>query len=134
MLLNLNTQAETGIPFVKSFVLAEEAPKVLLTTTGDDAETAPGVYVFDPATSALRPLYRGKGNFKQLSLNKTGSQAAFIADLDTTKVQVRPWGLYHWKGGADTAKMAVAPGSAFLPKDWTVSENASLDFSKDASK
>lgn len=134
VLLNLNTQAETSIPFVKSFALAEEAPKVLLTTTGDDAETAPGIYVYDPAASSLRPLYRGKGNFKQLSLNKTGSQAAFIGDLDTTKIQVRPWGLYHWKGGADTAKLAVAPSSTFLPKDWTLSEHASLDFSKDGSK
>lgn len=134
VLLNLQTRAETRVPFVKSLVLAAEAPAVLLATTGDEGNTAPGVYRFDPATTTLRPLFRAKGEYKNLQLDRSGAQAAFVADLDTTKVQIRPWALYHWKGGIDTARLATASGAAFMPKDWLVSENASLEFSKDGSK
>lgn len=135
VLLHLNTQKETVLPFVKTFALADEAPRVLYHTTGNNTELAPGVYTYDPVADKSSPLFRAKGNFKNLKLNRTGTQAAFIADLDTTKIQVRPWGLYHWKGGADTARLAVGTGHALLGGGKMIlSEHANLQFSKDGSK
>jgi dipeptidyl aminopeptidase/acylaminoacyl peptidase len=135
VLLNLKSQAETIAPFVKSFALAEEAPFALFHTTGNDAGLTSGIYLFDPSsTSGFKPILRAKGQFKNLKMDRKGTQAAFIADLDSTKAQIRPWALYHWKGGSDTAKLAVGKGHPLLKEQLIISEHANLSFSKDGSK
>jgi dipeptidyl aminopeptidase/acylaminoacyl peptidase len=134
VLLNLATREETVAPFVKSFSLAEEAPFAVFHTTGNDRDLPAGVYLLNPAVPGFKPLLRAKGQVKNLKMSRNGAQAAFIADLDTTKAIARPWALYHWKGGADTARQAVGKGHLVLNGKMIVSEHAALNFSKDGSK
>lgn len=131
VLLNLLSGAEKTVAFVKGYTLAAEAPAVLLSSTGDDRDFLPGVYQVDPQSFVLKPIFRGKGTYKSLQMSRNGAQAAFLADLDSSSAVVRPWALYHWKGLADTARLAVASGAAFMPKGWMLSEFAQPEFSRD---
>ena len=130
----LATGREEVVPFVKDYSLAKEGPRLMLSSTGNDSTLLEGVYLFDCTARSLKPLWRQKGEYKQLSFDEKGTQLAFFANLDTTKAQVPPFGLCYWTDGLDSARMIADTASNFLPEKWLVSENDRPAFSKDGSK
>jgi dipeptidyl aminopeptidase/acylaminoacyl peptidase len=134
ILLELSTRQERSIGYVKSYQLARDKARFAWYTTGGDPGQKAGVYVFDAETRQTKQVLAQKGNVKQLVFDRPGTQLAFVADVDTTKARIRPFGLYHWQNTADKARLVLAPGAAFLPKDWLPSEHGAVSFSKDGSK
>lgn len=148
----LATGRKDTLPFVKEFVFAEKTPRLLFHTTGRDSTLPSGVYFyrnlenstaakfekqFNFGNAALTPIFQSKGKFQKLALDKTGRQVAFLADLDTTKVQIRPWQLGFWNENQPSAELISQRGEAqllFEKKNSTVSEHASPQFSDDGSK
>ncbi|MCK7473937.1 MAG: hypothetical protein MZV49_11350 [Rhodopseudomonas palustris] len=59
-----------------------------LLSTGDDQEFKPGVYSYSLQDENLNPLIDGKGKYKQLSVNKTASKIAFVADTSDNKKMI----------------------------------------------
>ncbi len=131
---NLSKGGETTISRVNGVTAAEEGAALAFVKEEGDPEEAPGVYIFDGASGRYRPVFRAKGSYKQLEWDKPGKQLAFIGDIDTTKAKTRPFGLYYWRSGPDTARCVLKPAATFLPEHWLVSENADLQFSKDGQK
>lgn len=151
---SLPTGQQDTIAYVKEFALAKKGPRILLHATGKgDTMTFAanpnvlqnGVYLLDLEQYSMRPLLRGKGKFQQLALDENGIQAAFVADLDTSKARIRPWQLCYWETGVDSARIIANAQSKFLPKPensihnststhWGISEHARPVFSEDASK
>ncbi|MFQ5448814.1 MAG: hypothetical protein ACE5FF_17965, partial [Saprospiraceae bacterium] len=134
VLRELATGVEEVVPFVRKFRLAEEGPRVLIISTGDDEAFLEGVYLFDCGKKELKPMFRQKGEYKQLSFDEKGTQLAFLANLDTADAQIPPFGLLYWAEGQDSARLIADTASAFLPEQWLISENARPVFSKDGSK
>jgi dipeptidyl aminopeptidase/acylaminoacyl peptidase len=123
---------ETNFDYVKEYIFAEEGRKMLFTSSGDDSLFKAGVYYLDADNALAAPILNAKkGNFKNLSISKSGKYAAFIADIDSTKAKTRFFDTYFYQEGTSRAKLIAASkqNSAF-PKDWTVSENATPIFSK----
>lgn len=131
---NLQTSETDTLPFVKTYLFAEEGKKLLLSSTGKDSTFEAGVYLQDLNSKQSTPLFQKKGDYKQLCLDKSGMQASFIADLDTTKARIRPFELYYWKQGQSQAELAADGQADFLPPDWQISEHANPKFSADGSK
>jgi dipeptidyl aminopeptidase/acylaminoacyl peptidase len=151
---NLAKGFQDTIAYVKEYTLAKRGARILLHSTGKgDTMTFAanpkvlqnGVYLLDLEQYSLRSLFRSKGKFQQLSIDEYGNQAAFVADLDTTKARIRPWQLGYWEAERDSAKIIAGPESGFLPTHqspisnqpvakYGISENARLTFSEDASK
>lgn len=125
---------ETSVDKVDDFELAEAGARIAWITQGKDSTMAPGVYWMDPREGDVEPLHRAKGTFKHLTLDEQGKQLAFVADLDTTKARVRPYGLYHFGPGKDSAALALAAGTEIMEDDWTVSEHLRLRFSKNGER
>lgn len=119
-------------PFVKEYIFAEETKKLLFSSTGNDTVFMPGVYLLDLSTGILAHMCRGKGEYKNLSLNKTGTMAAFLTDRDTTKERVRPIELMFWKEGQDSARVLAHNKSSFLTKGRIMSEHFKPYFSENA--
>lgn len=130
----LNTTKEDTLFYVTDFQLAEEKERLIFNTTGNDTTILAGVYLHDCAKHQTKALYRTEGTFKQLNLDKKGEQASFVADVDTTDVQIRPYGVYYWKGERDTARLIMQRNYDFLPEKWLISEHYQLNFSDDGSK
>jgi hypothetical protein len=151
---NLPKGFQDTIAYVKEYTLAKRGARILLHSTGKgDTMTFAanpkvlqnGVYLLDLEQYSLRSLFRSKGKFQQLSIDEYGNQAAFVADLDTTKARIRPWQLGYWEAKSDSAKIIAGPESSFLPTHqspithqpttkYGISEHARLTFSEDASK
>ena len=134
MVRNLSSQEETLIPFVKSYALAEEGMRVLAASTGKDSTQTAGVYVFDAQANSVSQIFEGEGEYKNLTFDQKGAQAAFHVNLDTTDMRVAPYGLAYWKNGAASATIIADTLSKILPTDWRVSENGKPSFSEDGSK
>ncbi|MCA1741268.1 MAG: hypothetical protein LC630_02105, partial [Bacteroidales bacterium] len=79
---NLSTGITDSVRFVTEYLFAEEAEKLMYTTTGDDNGLEPGVFIIDLKKSTTSTLYTGKAKYKQLSLDKKGERAAFIVSFD----------------------------------------------------
>ncbi len=130
----LNTAQEDTIYYVKDYQLAKEGERILIHSTGNDSTTQAGIYQFDCSKKELQFIFRGEGEYKKLIYDKTGNQASFIADLDTTKARIRPWGLYYFNEKMDSAKLILKKNFRFLAKDWLVSEHYDTRFSDDGSQ
>ncbi|SFF51027.1 S9 family peptidase [Thermoflexibacter ruber] len=124
---------ETTFDFVKEYKFDKFGKNLIFSTTGNDSTLLAGVYVYDLQSEKLKPLFRAKkGNFKNLAFDESGSQVAFVADLDTTKTQVRYFKLYHWKNGQDSA-LAIAD-TTNITKGLLVSEHYVPNFSQNGAK
>lgn len=159
IVLNTSTGTQDTIAYVKEFAVAEKNKRLLIHTTGKgDTMTyganpnllQTGVYFADLERNKVQPLFRGKGKYQHLALDKNGNQAAFLIDTDTTKVRIRPFLLCHWELGRDSAAVIANASSDFLPVSqtpisptpvfqasstrWGLSENAKPVFSEDGSK
>lgn len=148
---NLPKGFQDTIAYVKEFVLSKYGRRILLHSTGEgDTMTFPanpkalqnGVYLIDLESQSIKPLFRSKGKFQQLALDDFGGQAAFVADLDTSRARIRPWKLGYWESEQDSAKMIAGSQRDFVsasepappPPLWNISENARPVFSEDATK
>lgn len=130
----LTTNNEYRIEYVKQFTYSEEGTKFAAFSSGDDFELQPGVYVFDVNNPIWQPIWQQKGDYAKMTFDKKGTQLAFIADVDTTKARIRPFGLYIWQEGQTTAKLTADQNSEFLSKDWQISKHSNLRFSKDTNR
>ncbi len=128
---SLKTMKEDSIPYVVDYQVAEEAAQVMATSTGDDQDFLPGVYLFNGKKQQLQAIQTGKAEYKQLSLFRTGEQLSFLADRDTTNARYRPYELFYWKTGMDAATIIADGKHSFLPKDWHLSEHKRPSFSED---
>lgn len=132
---NLHTGIEFSYDYVTEFLISKNAKDLIFASTGNDAEFKPGIYSFNLDSTYLHTVYSSRnGKYKNLAWDDKGEQAAFIADLDTTKSRVREYHLYHWRKGLNTAKLMINTLHPSLPNNWLISEYAMPDFSEDGSK
>lgn len=101
---NLTNQSEITFPYVLDYAIAEEGAAIALTTTGNDSTLLPGVYSFDFNSQSFDPVFRSKGEYKQLVWDKKGEQLSFISDTDSTKALLRDYHLHYFKTAWDSSK------------------------------
>ena len=91
------------------------------------------VSVFDSNEEKLTSIFESDGIAKKINVDNHGKKSAFIHTNDTTKAKV--YSLYTWKRGALNSKpIIIDTNSLEMPKDWVVSENGKIWFSRDDSK
>jgi len=133
-LRRLPTGEEQRFAGITDFLLADEGPAVLFVSSGADSLYPEGVYHFNGQTQQIKPLFRQKAKYEQLSFDKEGDQAAFLADTDTTENRVRSFGLYFWREGQGAARLATGNDADFIPDNWRISEHGDLHFSEDGAR
>ena len=106
-LRELATGKEWQFRFADEYVFSKTGGRFLVSTTDGDSASVPGVFTFDTGTSRLDTLAIGRGKFKQIALDEAGTQAAFLADRDTSKAKQRFFALHWWTAGQDSAVRVV---------------------------
>jgi dipeptidyl aminopeptidase/acylaminoacyl peptidase len=87
------------------------------------------LFVFDTESESLNLLDSAEGDFKQLSVNKTGELFSWLFSADTTDVKV--YDLFVHQSGRRARKYQVTSGTENMPVDYAVSEHQSISFSDD---
>ncbi|MEO0571429.1 MAG: S9 family peptidase, partial [Bacteroidota bacterium] len=133
VVLNLETKAEDTIKFVTDYVFAKKGKYLAYTSTGIAKDSAVGVYVRNLETRVTTTLHEAKkAKYFQLGFSDSGKNVGFIADTDTTKIQLRPNELFLWKEGQQKADKVLDNASA--PNGYVVSKYGTVHFSEDESK
>lgn len=91
----------------------------------DSVDTA-SVWIFQPEQQRKRMIFKKAGTAKKLSLDSSGTRAAFLFSEDTSDTKV--YALYYWEAGGQLSKAAEL-GTIGIPEDWSPSINYSPNFS-----
>lgn len=90
-----------------------------------------GIFIYDIEHETLKHISTGNGTYRNLLFDEAGTQLAFVAEKYPEKVKIKPYSLYYYNFGADSAVVMSAPKSNGMTDSWAVSENGKLQFSKD---
>ncbi len=91
------------------------------------------IIVFDTEKENLNTIFEKTGIVKNLIMDENGLQTAFIFSGDSASIKT--YSLYLWKSIQDLkSEEIISKNSNLLPKNWMVSENSNLWFSKDGTK
>jgi dipeptidyl aminopeptidase/acylaminoacyl peptidase len=124
---NLETDSIKQFPFVTDYYFAKEKEVVAFVSTGDDKDFDSGVYYFDLSNQSLTEIITGKGDYKQLTINKNGSMLAFL--LDTANKDKKKYALHLWNSNERT-KEIVNNYNGNMNVGWEISANGSITFSE----
>jgi dipeptidyl aminopeptidase/acylaminoacyl peptidase len=137
VLRNLLTNREYTFPFGSEYAFSKNGKRFIVSTTGNDSTIKAGVLTLNTGkglldTTALiaDTLLSGKGKYKGVVCDEEGTQAAFVADRDTSKSKQRYYALYYWSEGKKSAELVADTLTPGLPKKWLISENGRIYFSK----
>ena len=133
VLRNLETNKEDTLKFVTHFTFAKKGKSFAYSSSGGDFESEAGVFVIDLEYGKIKNIHTAKkAKYFQLELSESGKNLGFVVDTDTTKIQIRPNELFHWKEVSSKAEKLMDAEKA--PKGYLVSSDGKISFSKDASK
>ena len=131
----LNDGHEYKIDLVTDYLFSKDGKKLIYACAGNDSTEKAGVFVFNTAdTTKLALVSAKKGSFKQIVWDDNSQQAAFVADIDTSKDKQRFFSLYYWDGKNKPATVIADTLTKGLPEHWLISENGKITFSKDGKK
>lgn len=119
----------TEFPNVSDYVFAEEKEVLAFVSAGKDSTFEAGVYHFNLTANASKLVLKGKGKFKQLSLNNSGEKLAVLADFSDNKNDNTEYNLYLLSD-SDSAKQVVGNTCNAFPGNYIISENGNLTFSE----
>ena len=125
----LSTGHRDTLDYVTDYEVAREGHLVIANSKGRDSTLSKGIYILDNNASGWQPVKRSEGKYSKLTCSNDGMQVAFMGDLDTTEALIRPFEVFHWKTGLDSAEATVQNSDDFIPEGWIVSGDARLRFS-----
>ena len=130
---DLASKAQDTFKYVTYFNFAKKSEKLVFATTGNDNNDKAGVFVLDFKDSELIHIHQAKkAKYSQINFSETGKRLAFVVDIDTAKIQIRPNELYTWKEGEELANKLF--DNTTTPQGYLVSSDGEIQFSKGESK
>jgi dipeptidyl aminopeptidase/acylaminoacyl peptidase len=119
--------------YVEHYQISENGKSVIFLQeekNDNDSLEIKKLYVFDTESESLNLLDSAEGDFKQLSVNKTGELYSWLFSADTTDVKV--YDLFVHQSGRRARTYQVSSETENMPVDYAVSEHQSLSFSDDS--
>lgn len=135
-LRNLATGAEALFERVSDYSF-DNAAKVLafVRTSKKGAQTdSAGLFVYTIQEKKLKQISRGRGTYRQITFDQTGTQLAFTAEKSPEKALQKPYSLYYYTPERDSANIIAHVSSTGMPNNWNVSGDGKLRFSKSGEK
>jgi dipeptidyl aminopeptidase/acylaminoacyl peptidase len=124
----------TTIPFVTEYAWSKDGAR-LAYTTSSKAGDADGAFIRVTKDGSTIALLKGKGFYKNIALDETGTQVAFVSDRDEHMPEplVARFTLYHWSGAGSEAVALATRSTRGMPAGFSVSEHGKISFAKDGS-
>lgn len=128
----LGSGKSRSFAYVTDYQLSKNGKTLAFSTTAPkkSKNIISGLFVYDIEKDVLKTVSTGRGNYRNLAFDDDGKQLAFTAEKNPEKAQVKPFKLYYYKPGADTAEIIAAQNTAGMPEKWAVSGDGRVYFSK----
>jgi dipeptidyl aminopeptidase/acylaminoacyl peptidase len=128
---------EKTFKLVSEYFFNKKATRLLIETTKNnkDSNSKAMVLLYDLYGEKTDTLIRGCNDCKNYAFDEEGNQLAFVAERDSsTKSLTKFYKLWHYTNGQDSAKLLAEKNTVGMKVGSTISENATLVFSKDGKK
>ncbi len=133
VILNPISNAEYRFKNVSEFNFSRNGKLVGFIQVNGDSVINSKVSFFDTENEDIIKVFDQEGLAKNIVADNGGLQGSFIFSSDTTKAKI--YSLYIWsKGMVGSTEIVIDKNSLDMPKDWYVSENGTIWFSRDDSK
>ncbi len=131
----LLTGAARSFDYVTEYQLSKNGKWLAFSVTGPKKSKTvkSGLFVYDIEGDSLKMVSTGRGNYRNLIFDDAGMQLAFTAEKNPEKALVKPFKLYYYTAEKDSADIIAAPNSTGMPKNWAVSGDGRVYFSKNGS-
>jgi dipeptidyl aminopeptidase/acylaminoacyl peptidase len=136
-LRNLERGTTSSFKFVSDYLFDEKGKRLLIKTTKNskDSNSKSLVLLHQLASNKTDTIMRGVNDTKGFVFDEAGQQLAFVAERDSSsKALQKFYKLWYYKAGADTAMMIADKNIAGMRIGHAVSENGTLQFSKNGEK
>ncbi len=126
-LRNMASSAEETIADILEFAFDDSA-KVLVYSVVSRIDGKDGVFSRNLSTGQVATLVSGKGDYDQMTLDRTGAQVAFVTNRDEFGKDNATFTLYHGTLKEGVARAAVA--SSIVGAGMRVRESANVSFTR----
>lgn len=137
VLKNLLTNEDRVYRNVRDYQFSKNGAKLLLSIAPDSKDSMSKLLVllFDTNKNSTDTLSKGGNDFQGFTMIDAGTQIAYVAERDAKPKDLQKfYKLWYYKEGFDSAILLADRFSAGMQLGMTVSENGSLNFSKDGSR
>jgi dipeptidyl aminopeptidase/acylaminoacyl peptidase len=133
VLRNLVTGQDVTLPLVTDFEWNRDGSWLAYGVSSAKTEED-GAFVRNMSDGSVRPLLKGKGNYKSFSFDQEGRQLAFLSDQAEYDKDVAPYRLYYWKAGDTAAGELASTATRGMPAGMVVSDQGAVTFSRDGQR
>lgn len=133
ILRNLGSSQEKTFKNVVDYAFNANGQKLVMRVakSAKDSNSANAVLLYDLKKERLDTILKNGNDFKNFAFTEDGSKLAFVAERDTNKKALQKfYDLYLYRSGGDSAIVLINKHSVGMELGNTVSENATINFSK----
>ena len=137
VLRNLQTGNEQKFLLVNEFYFSEKGNTFVTETTRKNGDTLSKALVLwlNLGNNQIDTIFSRFNDAKNFKLDENGTQLAFVSERDSAQKALQKfYRLYYYQQGMDSARMQAERSTAGIAKGYTISDNATLTFSKDGRK
>ena len=137
VLRNLSNGEEKEFNLVTDYLFSNNGKKLVLSTSRKNSKPFSKNYVGLVSLPELKvdTVLRNFTDVKSFAFDEEGNQLAFVADRDSSaKALQKFYKLYYYRSGMDSAQLKADKNTEAIGKGFTISENYSLHFSKQAKR
>lgn len=133
---NLHTGKEKTFKNIIDYLFSKGGQKLVMRITKSARDSSQNaVAVYDTKRDRVDTILKGGNDFRNFVFSEDGNKLAFVAERDTAaKALQKFYGLYLYHNGADSAELLVNKASVGMEVGMTVSENATISFSKSGNR
>ena len=133
----LATGKDKTFKLVSEYYFDKKATKLLIETTKNskDTNSKAMVLLFNLQTEKVDTIAKMFNDAKSYAFDEEGKQIAFVAERDSSsKALQKFYKLWYYASTQDSAKLLAEKNTVGMSLGKTISENATIQFSKDGAK
>lgn len=122
---------------VNEYLFDKKGKHLLIETAKNtkDSNSVPAVMLYELASGRTDTVMRKFNDARNFTFDEAGSQLAFVAERDSSPTALQKfYKLWYYTAGKDSAALLADMHTTGMQVGFTVSEDADLQFSKDARK
>lgn len=132
VILNPVSSKEYRFKEVSEYTMSENGKLISFVQVEADSIIKSKVSVFDTEEEDIQKVFYEEGIAKKITVDFHGRQTAFLFSNNN---ELKKYSLYYWKEGEILSSELVLDDESFkIPKDWIVSINGGIWFSRNGTK
>ncbi|HRN47490.1 MAG TPA: prolyl oligopeptidase family serine peptidase [Niabella sp.] len=137
ILANLSTGNKKTFTLISEYYFDKSGNTLLMETAKNPKDTLSKAYILlhQLKENKTDTIMSGLNDGKNFASDEEGRQWAFVAERDSVEKALQKfYKLWYYANGSDSARNIVNSNTQGVKKGFTVSENGSINFSKDGKK